>query len=79
MNYHKFIITFLIGFFLGLSGYGQALPRQYTPEQVIEIAQLQSPNALSAKNQFLKSFWEFRAAKAELLRKLNLDAQLPNL
>ncbi len=79
MNYHKFIITFLTGLFLGFSGFGQTLSRQYTLEQVIDIAQEQSPDALSAKNQFLKSFWEFRTSKALLLPKLNLDAQLPNL
>jgi outer membrane protein TolC len=63
---------------VGSYAYGQTLSKQYSLEQVIDIAQEQSPDALSAKNIFLKSFWEFRAAKAELLPQLNFDAELPN-
>lgn len=57
---------------------GQELKRQLTLEEVIEIAQTQSPDALSAKNRFLKAFWEMRTSRAELLPELRLDATIPN-
>jgi len=79
MSYYKLNIALLLCICLGYSGFGQALSRQYTLEQVIAIAQDQSPDALSAKNEFLKSFWEFRTSKAELLPSLYLDAELPNI
>lgn len=60
-------------------GFAQELSQSYTLEQIIEIAQTQSPDALSAKNQFLKSFWEFRTSEAMLLPKLNFDAVMPNI
>jgi len=80
MNYHKLNIALVLFLTLGLclNSYSQTLSKQYTLEQVIDIAQEQSPDALSAKNNFLKSFWQFRADKAELLPKLNFDAMLPN-
>nr|NQU93068.1 TolC family protein [Bacteroidota bacterium] len=58
---------------------GQEIPRKLTLDQVIDIAQEQSPDALSAKNRFLKSFWELRTSEALLLPKLNFDATLPNI
>ncbi len=78
MNLLRPSFFFLCCILAGLTGNGQALPRQFTLEQVIEIAQKQSPDALLAKNRFLKSFWEYRSAKAQLLPKLSVDAQIPN-
>jgi outer membrane protein TolC len=78
MSYQKTIIALLFFTVLSLDSFSQTLAKQYTLEQVIDIAQSQSPDALSAKNRFLKSFWEFRTSQALLLPKLNLDAQLPN-
>lgn len=57
---------------------GQELKRQLTLEEVIRIAQTQSPDALSAKNRFLKAFWEMRTSRAELLPELRLNATIPN-
>jgi outer membrane protein TolC len=81
MSYSKIFIALLFCTNVSMGGFGQALSisKQYTLEQVIDIAQQQSPVALSAKNKFLKSFWEFRTSRARLLPKLNLDAQLPNI
>jgi outer membrane protein len=56
---------------------GQQVRRQLTLDDVIKLAQEQSPDALSAKNRFLKSFWEMRTSEARLLPKLTLDATLP--
>ncbi|MCF8364639.1 MAG: TolC family protein [Bacteroidales bacterium] len=71
-----FIFTLLL---LGsLAGYGQVLKKQLTLEEVINLAHEQSPDALSAKNRFLKAFWEMRTSDALLLPKLSLDATIPN-
>lgn len=56
----------------------QEISRELTLQEVIDIAQRQSPDALSAKNRFLKAFWQMRTSEAELLPKLSLDATLPN-
>jgi outer membrane protein TolC len=75
----RYILLFLISLIIQVGANSQELPRSYTLEQIIEIAQTQSPDALSAKNQFLKSFWEFRTSEAMLLPKLNFDAVMPNI
>lgn len=56
---------------------GQQLYKKLTLEDVINIAQQQSPDALSAKNRFLKSFWEMRTSEALLLPRLDLEATVP--
>ncbi|NTV19370.1 MAG: TolC family protein, partial [Bacteroidales bacterium] len=43
-------------------------------DEVIETARDQSPSALVAKHNFLASYWQFRAFKAQLLPSLNLSA-----
>ncbi|MFP4471136.1 MAG: TolC family protein [Bacteroidales bacterium] len=70
----------LLVLFLLVSGHGaaQLAPRQLTLDEVISIAQQQSPDALSAKNRFLKAFWEMRRSEALLLPKLYFDATLPS-
>ena len=57
---------------------GQVAERTFTLHQVIDIAQEQSPDALLAKNRFLKAFWEMRTSEARLLPQLALDATVPN-
>ena len=79
MSYLKYSIAFLFALVIQISSIGQTLPMQYTLGHVIEIAQEQSPNALLAKNHFLKSFWEYRTSEARLLPKLSLDAELPSI
>jgi outer membrane protein TolC len=75
----KYSCAFIISFFILLMNVqGQTLQRQFTLDQVIRIAQEQSPDALSAKNRFLKAFWEMRTSKALLLPSLSLDATVPN-
>ncbi|NCC74026.1 MAG: TolC family protein [Sphingobacteriia bacterium] len=56
----------------------QELRKQLTLNDVIAIAQKQSPDALSAKNRFLKSFWEMRTSEAMLLPKLELNGTIPS-
>ncbi|HOF80051.1 MAG: TolC family protein [Bacteroidales bacterium] len=55
----------------------QQVKKKMTLSDAIVIAQRQSPDALSAKNRFLKSFWEMRTSEATLLPKLSLDATVP--
>ena len=74
ISYFSLIFIFII---LQTAG-AQELKRQLTLDEVIDIAQAQSPDALSAKNRFLKAFWEMRTSEALLLPKLSLDATVPN-
>jgi len=50
-----------------------------TLEDVIYIAQQQSPNALIAKHMFKRSYWEFRTYKATYLPSVVFDGTLPNI
>lgn len=48
-------------------------------EDVINIAQQQSPSALIAKHRFRRSYWEFRTYRATYLPSVNFDGTLPNI
>jgi len=75
-NFSPFaLLLFFVAFSATASG--QQVRKQLTLGDVIAIAQEQSPDALSAKNRFLKSFWEMRTSEALLLPKLTFDATLP--
>jgi outer membrane protein TolC len=52
---------------------------RYTLDEVIKIAQSQSPDAIMAKHRYRQSYWSFKSFKAEYLPSLKLDATLPNL
>ncbi len=52
--------------------------KSYTLNDVIKIAQDQSPDAEKAKHTFRYSYWSFRFFKAEYLPLLRLNASLPN-
>jgi outer membrane protein TolC len=70
-----YLTLFLLPFYLR----SQEVVRKLTLEEAIAIAQTQSPDALSAKNRFLKAFWQLRTSEALLLPKLGLNATVPNL
>ena len=72
------IFTLLFATVLFFSSIGQELKRQLTLDEVIEIAHEQSPDALSAKNRFLKAFWLMRTSEARLFPQLSLNATIPN-
>lgn len=68
----------LLGLFMSTAI--QAQEQNYlTLEDVIYIAQQQSPNALIAKHRFRRSYWEFRTYKATYLPSVNFDGTLPNI
>jgi len=52
---------------------------KYTLDDVISIARKQSPDALIAKHQFRKNYWQYRSFKATYLPNLSLKAVLPNV
>jgi len=54
-------------------------PVKYTLNDVIELAQKQSPDALIAKHRFISSYWTYRNFKADYLPNLTLDARMPNI
>jgi len=53
--------------------------RYLTLEEVISLAQKQSPNALTAKHQFRASYWEYRTYIATFMPSLSLSGTVPNL
>lgn len=63
-------------------GFGKSINAQdikkYTLNQVIELAQKQSPDAQKAKHSFRYSYWSYRFFKADYLPLLQLDASIPN-
>lgn len=60
------------------SSYAQKIKLRISLEEAIEIAKDQSPSALVTKHNFLASYWQFRAFRAQLLPSLNLSATLGN-
>ncbi len=50
-----------------------------TLEEVIEIASVQSPDALIAKHQFRTNYWQYRSFKAEYLPLIRVDATIPDI
>mgnify|MGYP002406687493 CR=1 FL=1 len=50
-----------------------------TLDEVLEIAQRQSPDALSAMHKFRSSYWQYRNYQATLMPMLTLDATIPSL
>ncbi len=74
-----FTVLLIATLYLPLYPKAQDVIRVLTLEEAIEIAKNQSPDALSAKNRFLKAFWEMRTSEALLLPKLGLNATAPNL
>lgn len=76
----KVLIVFLPLFviLISLDTRAQEDVNNLTLEDVIYIAQQQSPDALIAKHRFRRSYWEFRTFKATYLPALSLSGTLPN-
>ncbi|MEZ7874097.1 MAG: TolC family protein [Bacteroidales bacterium] len=73
-----FLLTFTFQFISPEARSSQKIKIKISLEEAIEIAKDQSPSALVAKHNFLASYWQFRAFKAQLLPSLNLSATLGN-
>ena len=52
--------------------------KKLTFEEVIRIAEEQSPNALIAKHRFRASYWEYRSYRAQYLPSLTLSGTTPD-
>jgi len=52
--------------------------RKLSFDEVIKIAEEQSPNALMAKHRYRASYWQYRTFKAEYMPSLTLIGTTPN-
>jgi outer membrane protein len=52
--------------------------KKLTFDEVIRIAEEQSPNALIAKHKFRSSYWQYRSFRAQYLPSLTLSSTAPN-
>ncbi len=79
----KIIFLGLIILIIGTNSKSNSLiaqqTKKYTLEEVIKLAQEQSPDALIAKHTFRRSYWSFRSFKAQYLPGIRLNATLPNI
>ncbi len=73
----RFIL--LIFIILNVSTVTAQTIKRYTLEQVIHLAQKQSPDALMAIHRFRKSYWSYRTFKAAYLPQLSFAATLPSI
>ncbi len=72
-------LSLLIAFFLSVVYVSAQDPVKYTLNEVIQIAQKQSPDAIKSKHNYRYSYWSYRFFKATYLPNLTLAAQMPNI
>ena len=71
------LLTIIAGFILpGQKSSAQEL-KKLTLDQVINIAEEQSPNAMIAKHKFRSSYWQFRSYQAQFRPSLTLRGTIP--
>jgi outer membrane protein TolC len=74
-------IFYVISFSILLSSFNSnvlaQITKEYTLEEVIQLAQEQSIDAILAKHRYRSSYWEFKTYKAELLPKITLNSSFP--
>lgn len=73
----KYLVLVLMMFLISGVSIAQRQTMRLTLNEVIDIAEKQSPDALQAKNRFLGSYWQFRSFKAGFMPALSLSATLP--
>ncbi|MDP4289592.1 MAG: TolC family protein [Bacteroidota bacterium] len=73
----KYLVSGLFIFFISGATFAQRQTMRLTLDQVIDIAQKQSPDALQAKNRYLGSYWQYRSFKAGFMPGVSLSATLP--
>jgi len=72
------IIAFLIVICINNSGIAQNEPIHLSFNDVVEIAHVQSPDALMAKHRYRSSYWQYKTFQAGYKPSLILDAKLPD-
>ena len=72
------ILLIIAGFIIpGQKARAQEL-KKLTLDQVISIAEQQSPNAMIAKHKFRASYWQFRSYQAQFRPSLTLRGTAPS-
>jgi outer membrane protein TolC len=56
----------------------QTVEKNYTLDEVIQLAREQSLDAMVAKHRFRRNYWEYRSYKAKYLPDLTLRTEFPN-
>jgi len=69
-----FVLLFIIISALGT----KAQLQSYSLEDVINLAQAQSPNAQIAKHNMIRNYWSYRTYKRSLLPQINFNGTIPN-
>lgn len=75
--YKKFILVFLILSWVASFRVEGQNAVKYTLDDVIAIAQKQSPDAEMARHRYRKSYWGYRTFRANYLPGLQVDATIP--
>jgi len=77
----KTLIIFTGIFFASISQdiEAQTVKKVLTLDEVIRLAEDQSPSALMAKHSFRASYWQYRSFKAQYLPSLTLTGTVPDL
>lgn len=73
----KITILILVYSIFLTQGITQTFKEEYSLEQIIKLAQEQSPDAIKAKHMFRANYWQMRTYKAEFLPKVSLIGTLP--
>ncbi|NOU46219.1 MAG: TolC family protein [Bacteroidales bacterium] len=76
-NWFKMGLLILLVTFC-FDSFAQEETNYFILQDVISLAQKQSPDAQIAKHRFRSSYWEYRSFKAGYLPSLVLNAELPN-
>lgn len=71
----RYLITILILLLFLDNSFSQ---NRFTLDQVIQIAQQQSPDAILAKHGFRAKYWQYRSFKATYLPSLSFSGEIPN-
>ena len=72
-----FISIIAVLFFSAKNTDAQEL-KKLTFQEVIKIAEEQSPNALMAKHRYRASYWQYRSYQAQYLPSLTLSGTTPD-
>jgi len=76
----KYWISFTVLVVLVFGSHGiMAQSQSFTLDQVIRIAQKQSPDALVAKYELISNYWAYRNFKRGLMPQINFTGTLPNV
>lgn len=81
-NNHKLTTSIIISFAISLCltqlSTAQAQKHYLSLQQVIDMAQTQSPDALKAKHRFLSKYWQYNSYKRTKLPALSFEGTLPS-